>query len=315
MDLKLPTASQIKGKRVIIRLDLNSQETDKIHYRLLSTQKTISFLLKNKAKTIVVLAHLGRPESDKHSFKINQFDLYNEKLSLKIFKGILSKLFKTKVFFFKYSIFSDKFDKYFNAKKLPRIILLENMRFYLGEDNNDINFAKRLSTIGDVFIDEAFSVCHRKVATNTAITKLLPSFFGFNYLLEVKNLDKVLEKSKNDLIVIVGGAKIKDKTEIIMKFINKSSYILIGGGIANSFIRAAGFEVGRSYFDEMPIPNFNKLDFNKIILPIDFKVLDSNGSTKYKMNSDISTTDRILDLGNLTIQQFINYVKKSKFIL
>jgi phosphoglycerate kinase len=315
MDLQLIKASKIKGKRVIVRVDLNSQETDKIHYRFLSTQKIISFLLKNKAKTIIVLAHLGRPESDKHSVKINQFDCYNEKLSLKIFKSILTKLYHSKVFFFKYSVFSERFEKYAKSKKLPRIILLENMRFYLGEDKNDIDLAKQIAMIGDIFIDEAFSVCHRKVATNNAITKLLPSFFGFNYLLEVKNLDKILQKSKRDLVVIVGGAKIKDKSEILIKFIEKSSYILIGGGVANSFIKAAGFEVGRSYFDEMAIPNFSKLDFNKIILPIDFKVLEISGSTKYKMNSEVGTTDRVLDLGNLTVQQYINYIKRAKFVL
>ncbi len=315
MELQLPKANKIKGKRVIVRLDLNSQETDKIHYRFLSTQKTITYLLKNKAKTIIILTHLGRPESDKHSVKINQFDCYNEKLSLKVFKSVLTKLYHSKVFFFKYSVWSDRFEKYFQSKKLPRIILLENMRFYLGEDKNDTNLAERIAMMGDVFIDEAFSVCHRKVATNTAITKLLPSFFGFNYWLEIKNLDKILQKSKKDLVVIIGGAKIKDKSEILIKFIKKSSYILIGGGIANSFIKAAGFEVGRSYFDEMAIPNFTKLDFNKIILPLDFKVLEATGSTKYKMNSEIGTMDKILDLGNLTVQQYINYIKQAKFVL
>jgi len=104
MELQLPKANKIKGKRVIVRLDLNSQETDKIHYRFLSTQKTITYLLKNKAKTIIILTHLGRPESDKHSVKINQFDCYNEKLSLKVFKSVLTKLYHSKVFFFKYSV-------------------------------------------------------------------------------------------------------------------------------------------------------------------------------------------------------------------
>jgi phosphoglycerate kinase len=315
MDLQLIKASKIKGKRVIVRVDLNSQETDKIHYRFLSTQKIISFLLKNKAKTIIVLAHLGRPESDKHSIKINNFDFYNEKMSLKVFKNVLNRLYRTKVFFLKYSIFSDKFDKYFKAKKLPRIILLENIRFYIGEDKNDIELAKKISQLGDIFIDEAFSVCHRKVMSNNSITKILPSFYGFNYILEVKNLDKILEKTKNELLVIIGGAKIKDKAELLLKFINNSKYILIGGGIANSFINNMGFEIGRSYYDEITITNFSKLDFNKIILPIDFKIIDINGGVKYKLNSEIATTDKILDLGSLTIQQFVEKMKLCKYVL
>jgi len=308
------TPKNIKNKRVIIRVDFNTKEVDKINYRLLSTKKTISYLLKNKAKTIIVLAHLGRPESDKHSMKINNFDFYNEKLSLKNFKTILSKLYKTKVFFLKHSIFNDKFIKYFNAKKLPKIILLENIRFYVGENNNDLELAKNFSKIGDIFIDEAFSVSHRRVMSNTAITKVLPRFFGFNYLLELKNLDKILKQSKNDLLVIIGGAKIQDKSELILKFVDRSKYILVGGGIANSLIHKMGFEIGKSYYDDINIPSFVKLDLNKIILPIDFKVLESSGNIKYKLNSEIGTNDKILDLGNLTIQQFIGKIKICKYV-
>lgn len=314
MNLQSLSPNKIKNKKIIIRLDLNTKDIDKMHYRFLSTKKTISYLLKNKAKTIIVLAHLGRPESDKHSIKINNFDFYNEKLSLKHFKTILSKLYKSKVFFLKHSIYSDKFIKYFSAKKLPKIILLENIRFYAGEDKNDIEMAKILSKISDVFVDEAFSVSHRKVMSNTAITKTLSSFYGFNYLLEIKNLDKILKQSKNDLLVIIGGAKIQDKSELILKFVDRSKYILIGGGIANSFIHRMGFEIGKSYFDEINIPNFSKLDFGKIILPIDFKVLESAGNIKYKLSSEIGVGDKILDLGNLTVQQFMNKIKLCKYV-
>ncbi len=314
MDFKVPSASSIKGKKVIVRLDLNSQETDKIHYRFLATQKTISYLIKNKAKTIIVLAHLGRPESDKHSVSINGFDCYNEKMSLKIFKNVLNKLYKTKVFFFKYSIFNEKFEKYFKAKKLPKIVLLENIRFYSGEDKNDLELAKILGNVGDIFIDEAFSVSHRKVMSNTAITKILPSFFGFNYISEIKNLDKIVEKSKKELVVIIGGAKIKDKAELLLKFIDHSKFVLVGGGIANSFIHNMGFEIGKSYYDDISISNFSKLNFNKLLLPIDFKILDNAGSVKFKMNSEIEATDKILDIGNFTIQQFVEKIRLAKYV-
>ena len=117
MKLSLPTKEQIKQKTVILRLDLNSPEIDIKHFRFLSTKKMISYLIKNKAKQIIILAHLGRPKKDKHSFNTNSFDHYNEKLSLKSFKKPLSLLYKTNVSFIKYSIFDEKFAKALKTSK------------------------------------------------------------------------------------------------------------------------------------------------------------------------------------------------------
>jgi len=314
MDFKLIDSKKIKDKKVIVRLDLNSPDADKMHYRFLATKETITFLMKNKAKTIIVLAHLGRPEDDKHSMKINNFDYYNEKLSLKIFKAILSKLYKSKVFFLKYSVFDERFLKYFKTKKLPKIILLENIRFYKGEDNNDLEFIKKIASVGDIFIDEGFSVSHRQVASNSSITKILPSYYGFNYINEIKNLDKIIEKSLGNLAVIIGGAKIKDKSELLFKFIKHSKCVLIGGGIANTFIKNMGFEIGKSYYDEGAMTNASKLIFDNIMLPMDFKVLDSKGNVKTRMSSDVEVGDKILDVGALTIQQFIEKIKDNKYV-
>ena len=314
MDFKLIDGKKIKDKKVIVRLDLNSPDADNMHYRFLATKETITFLMKNKAKTIIVLAHLGRPEGDKHSIKINNFDYYNEKLSLKIFKGILSKLYKTKIFFLKYSIFDERFLKYFKAKKFPKIILLENIRFYKGEDNNDLEFIKKIANVGDIFVDEGFSVCHRQVASNSAITKILPSYYGFNYMNEIKNLDKIIEKSLGNLAVIIGGAKIKDKSELLFKFIKHTKCVLIGGGIANTFIKNMGFEIGKSYYDEGVMTNAAKLNFANVILPMDFKVLENKGAVKNKLSSDIDVGDKILDIGNLTTRQFIDKIKLNKYV-
>jgi len=270
--------------------------------------------MKYKAKTIIVLAHLGRPEDDKHSIKINNFDFYNEKLSLKIFKGILSKLYKTKVFFLKYSVNDERFLKYFKAKKLPKIVLLENIRFYKGEDNNDLEFIKKITSVGDIFVDEGFSVSHRQVASNSAITKILPNYYGFNYINEIKNLDKIIEKSLGNLAVIIGGSKIKDKSDLLFKFIKHSKCVLIGGGIANTFIKNMGFEIGKSYYDEDVMTNVSKLNFDNVMLPMDFKVLDSKGLVRNRMSSDVEVGDKILDIGNLTIQQFIEKIKLNKYV-
>ena len=314
MDLKTPNANSIKGKNIIVRLDLNTQEVDTINYRFLSTKETISYLLKNKAKTIIVLAHLGRPEKDKHSLKINDFDYYNEKLSLKKLKVILSKIYKTKVFFFKHSVYSDKFEKYFSSKKLPRIILLENIRFYKGEGDNDKELAKIVGNVGELFVDDAFSVSHRKVMSNNAICKVLPSFYGFNYIKEIKNLNKVVSRSKNNLAVIIGGAKIQDKIDLVLKFAKNSKYVLIGGGVANSFLYSMGCEVGKSIYEDISNINFKKLDFSKVLLPVDVKVINQFGIVDSKMCADVDFKDMILDIGDLAIQEFISKIKECNYV-
>jgi phosphoglycerate kinase len=314
MDLKTPNASLVKDKNVIVRLDLNTQEVDTINYRFLATKETISYLLKSKAKTIIVLAHLGRPEKDKHSLKINDFDYYNEKLSLKKFKNSLTKIYKTKVFFFKHSVYSDKFEKYFSGKKLPKIILLENIRFYKGEVDNDKNLAKIIANIGDLFINDAFSVAHRKAMSNNVISKVLPSFYGFNYIKEIKNLNKVIDRSKNNLAVIIGGAKIKDKIDLVLKFAKNSKYVLIGGGIANSFLYSMGCEVGKSIYEDISNINFKKLDFSKVLLPVDVKIINQFGVVDSKMCADIDSKDMILDIGDLAIEEFVSKIKECNYV-
>lgn len=314
MTLKSIPKNQIKDKVIIIRVDLNSPEVNALHYRFLCTKETIQFLLQNKAKSIILITHLGRPETDKHSVKIHGFDYFSEKLSLKGLKKVLTTIYKKEVVFLKHSIFDPHFDKFFNDKKLPKIVLLENIRFYKGEGNNDISFAKKISAIGDVYIDEGFSVSHRKTATNTAIKKLLPSYYGFNYIKEVKELTAITTSNPKSLCVIIGGAKISDKSELLLKFIKKVNKVLVGGAIANTFFKNLGFNIGNSVYENIQIPNLNKMDFSKLILPTDFKVLVKKDKTQNKLLGDIETTDKILDIGNLTLTQFDTVVAQSHTI-
>jgi phosphoglycerate kinase len=276
MKFSIPTKEQIKNKIVILRLDLNSPEIDIKHFRFTSTKKMISYLLKNKAKQIIILAHLGRPKKDKHSVSVDGFDFYNEKLSLKSFKKPLSLLYKNDISFVKYSVFHEKFDKSLKAAKTSKIVLLENIRFYKGEEVNEIKLSKRLAALGDLYVNEAFSISHRDSSSNKAICQQMPSYFGINYLEEKQNLETIIEKSKKDLTVVIGGSKISDKLKLIFKFNKKSRFVLVGGAIANTLLHNMGFEIGQSLFEDIFIDNINKLDFNSVIMPLDVKILNKN---------------------------------------
>ncbi len=305
---------KIKDKTILIRLDLNSPKIDIKHHRFISTQKTIAYLLKNKVKQIIIVAHLGRPKKDKHSFNINNFDFYNEKLSLKLFKKPLSLLYKTKVSFIKHSLLDEKFAFSLKQNKKSKIILLENIRFYKGEEQNEVRLAKSLASLCDFFVDEAFSISHRESSSNKAIKKILPTYFGINYLAEKENLENIINKSKKDLTVIIGGSKINDKLAMIFKFNKKSRFILIGGAIANTLLCNMGFEIGQSLFEDIPIKNINKLDFNSVIMPLDVKVLNKNNWTKNTLASEVNFDEKILDIGEFTTNTFLAKIKESKYI-
>lgn len=314
MKLSLPTKEQIKHKTVILRLDLNSPEIDIKHFRFLSTKKMISYLIKNKAKQIIILAHLGRPKKDKHSINANNFDYYNEKLSLKSFKKPLSLLYKTNVSFIKYSVFDEKFAKALKASKSSKIVLLENIRFYKGEEVNEIKLSKKLASLGDIYIDEAFSISHRESSSNQAIRQHIPSFFGVNYIEERQNLENIIEKSKKDLTVIIGGSKISDKLQLIFKFNKKSRFVLVAGAVANTLLHNMGFEVGQSFFEDIFIQNIHKLDFDSVIMPLDVKILNKNNWTKNTLSSNVNPDEKILDIGEFTVKTFLEKISKSKYV-
>lgn len=306
--------ANIKNKTIILRLDYNSPEINIKHFRFLSTKRTIAFLLKNKAKQIIILAHLGRPKKDKHSININNFDFFNEKLSLKSFKTPLSKLYKTKVAFIKQSIFSEDFEKCFKVHKKNKIILLENIRFYKGEELNELKLSKKIISFGDIYIDEAFSISHRECSSNNAIKKFILSYYGLNYIDEFKNLENLILKSKNNLTVIIGGSKISDKLDLIFKLNKKSRYILVGGAIANSLLYNMGFEIGQSYFEDVVIEKIKKINFEKVIMPLDVKILNKNNWTQNSLSSEINSDENILDIGDFTINNFLEKISNSKYI-
>lgn len=291
----------LQNKICLLRVDLNITDAElreleqKIHPRISKILPTINFLLKNNAK-VVILSHRGRPNK-----KCQMSEVRCQKLSLKPFTKILSFLLKKPVHFI-------DFKKEFNVSEIKTVInstagdifLLENLRFIPEEMEDDKKFAKRLASLGNFYVDDAFSDSHRNNASITAITKFLPSYAGFSFKNEIDNLNNAIKNFKRPLVIILGGAKISDKIGLIKNFLSRADYFLIGGGMANTFVAAQGLPVGDSLYEEKMIFLARQLlKSKKIILPID--------KTVYKR--------QILDIGSQTIEQYSKIIKNAKTII
>ena len=291
----------LAGKICLLRIDFNIEKAElagaKNHPRLALVLPTIKFLIKNGAK-VIILSHRGRPlekSKIKNQKSKLQFKIQKE-LSLRPFVKILSSLLKKPVHFI-------DFKNGFNALEISKIIarnsifLLENLRYFEGEEKNDKNFAKRLASLGDFFVNDAFSVSHRANASVAAITEFLPSYAGFQLEKEIKNLSIAIKKP---LVVILGGAKISDKIGLLKNFMAEADYFLIGGGMAHNFLLAQGLPIGNSIFEEKTIGFAKKMLKNrKVILPADYVIKDR----------------KILDIGPKTLEKYSEIIKNVKTII
>lgn len=280
--------NKIKDKRVIVRVDYNLDEQNKNVYRIERSLKTINFLKENNAKQIILVTHLGRPKNKEKKFSTQKL--------IPIIKKFLKEI---NYFYWK------------PGELLPnkRMIILENIRFFKEEENNNEKFAYYLSRLGEVFVNEAFSVSHRKHSSIHKITKFLPTFYGFNFEKEIKTLNKVI-KIKKGLGIIIGGIKIETKLDLIKKFIKKADLIILVGGIANTYLKAKNFEVGKSIIDKNEINKVKKIKSNKILLPFDFQT-----NIEHKYLGEINKNEIIYDIGQESIKVFIDSLKKCKIII
>ena len=194
------------------------------------------------------------------------------------------------------------------------ITLLDNIRKFSGEVKNDLNFAKKLAKLGDIYVNDAFSVSHRSHASVVSLPKLLPSYTGFQFEEEIKNLSKVFKKPKHPFLCIVGGAKFSTKLPLIQKYLKLADYVFVGGALANDFLKAKEYEIGKSLVDNTNY-NFKEILKNrKLILPEDV-VVKSGDKLINKKIDEIKKNEIILDIGNETTRNLAQLVKKSKFIL
>lgn len=299
----------LKNKKVLLRVDFNVPMADgrvKEDYRIKAALSTIDYLVSKGAK-VIIMAHLGDPGG-----KIVP------ELSLRPVARRLSQIIKKPVIFVPETI-GYKADKEVEKMVAGEIVFLENLRFNEGEAKNDMRFAKHLAGLADLYVNEAFSVCHRAQASVSAIRKCLPSYFGLQLVTEIKNLDKIL-KPTHPLVVVMGGAKISTKLPLIEKMAVLADHILLGGGLANNFLKYQKLEVGKSLVDsgsDIFVKKFfkGKKLAAKIILPVDVIVCDRLKNAKLKNAEELAKTDAIMDIGPETIALYSSYIKSAVTII
>ena len=302
----------LNNKKILLRLDLNvpldkGKITDTT--RIDKILPTLNFLIKEKAK-IIILSHVGRPKGK--IVKELSLEPIREELQKKLNKNV--KLLTENIKEIKNKNFFDKYNE--------EILILENIRFYSEEENNDTNFAKHLSYLGDIYVNDAFSCSHRAHASIHQIPKFLPSFSGLQLDLEVDALTKITSKIIRPITCIIGGSKISTKINVFKNLITKFDNIIVVGGMANNFIEFFGNNVGKSIKEKdcnlilEEIISLAKKKECKIIFPEDVIVSNNlNGSPQKKDLNEISTDEMILDIGPKTIEKIINIIDKSKTIL
>ena len=302
----------IEGKRVLLRVDFNvpiNNGTITEDSRIEKILPTIKFLINKKAK-IIIIAHLGRPKG-----KIVP------ELTLKPIAKKLSNYLNQNVVFLNESIGSLAIQ---NSKKIPNgeILLLENLRFNKEEELNSVSFAKELSKIGDIYINEAFPCSHRAHASVCEITKHINSFAGKQLLEEVNVIKMLTNNAKKPITCIIGGSKISTKSGVLINLIKKMQNIVIVGAMANTFIKHKGYNIGQSIFEknkenliENIIQESKKNDCN-FILPEDV-ITSKNYNSKGDLKSldQINDDDLILDIGEKTIQNIFKIIDESKTVL
>ncbi len=304
----------VKGKSVLLRADFNipmfgGEITDTSRIKRLIP--TIEFL-KNSGAKVIICSHLGRPDGE-----------FNEAYSLKPLLNKLSKALNIEVKFVESCIGSFAI-KAKESLKPGEILLLENVRFHKGETKNDIKFAEELSKKCDMFVNDAFSCSHRAHSSLHAITKFLPSYSGILLNEEVTALESVLNSPSKPIAALVGGAKISTKINIIEYLITKMDYIIIGGGMANTFLVANGFSVGKSLYEKDSVTLAKSIlekskKYNcEIILPIDLVVankFEANTDTQIVPFEMIPSDMMALDVGPKSINKMNDILTNVKTLL
>ncbi|MFH0712480.1 MAG: phosphoglycerate kinase [Candidatus Jorgensenbacteria bacterium] len=274
-----PILKKFWGKTCLLRIDLNAKPgREKKFLRVEAVMPTIKTLLKNRNK-VVILSHRGRPTTKTDS-----------KSSLRPFVPILSRRLGKRVAFV-----SD-----FRLPDAGEVFLLENLRFWKEEEKNDAKFAKKLASLGDFYVNDAFAVSHRKDASVSAITRHLPSYGGLLLKKEIENLDLAAKKARKPFVVVIGGAKVGDKLGIMSYLWKKADCFLLGSGPAATFFAAKGYPIGDSLVDRRSIPKIRKfIGSKKVILPLDVEMKDK----------------RILDIGPGTQRHYSEMIRKARTII
>jgi phosphoglycerate kinase len=326
MSIKYLSKSSIKNKTVLLRVDVNVPiEHGKVAdaFRIRQIIPTVKHLLAGNNK-LIFCGHLGRPEGKQKSLSLKPAaELLANMLELKFVESD----YKVPDYHIPHLIFyTGDFAEQRHQEQIKNvpakdIVFLENLRFYEGEEDNDAVFAKKLASLADVYINDAFGVDHRAAASVSAVTKYITSYGGLLLEKEIKGLDQVLHKSKSPFVLMMGGIKISDKVETINNLGKKADRILLGGGIANLFFLAKGYEIGKSRVEAEAAAKARQLERNfkaKIILPSDVVVANEKmekNSIRVCAPYEVGKKEIILDAGPKTILAFAKELKVAKTIV
>jgi phosphoglycerate kinase len=307
----LSSNEDIKGKIIFLRVDFNIPIKDgKVidDTKIVKMKDIINKLLSKKAK-IILCSHLGRPQKNG-----------KEGLSLDQVKNKLENIFKKDIVFLNNYLNNETKNSIRQSDK--ELFLLENIRFHKEEEQNDLEFSQQLANLADIYINEAFSCSHRAHASVTGITKFIKSYAGETIFNELNSLEKIFNKFNKPITCIIGGSKISTKIDLISNLIKKVDFMIIGGAMANNFIKYNNFQIGKSLFEPNKEETIKKIisiakEYNcKLIIPKDVVVSTSeNTSGKNKNLSEIEANDIIFDIGINTIKNIREIINLSKTLL
>lgn len=303
----------VKGQRVLMRVDLNVPYENGVVSDATRIERTAPSIteLADKGAKVILLSHFGRPKGP------------NAKDSLKPVAAEVAHTIKRPIAFVTDCI-GDVAEKAVAAMKSGDIICLENTRFHAGEEKNDPEFIKALAKLGDLYVNDAFSVSHRAHASTEGLSHLLPAFAGRTLQAELEAFEKVLDKPTRPVAAIVGGAKISTKLDLLSNLLEKVDVLIIGGAMANTFVMAQGKRVGRSLVERdlmdtaQKIMDKAKAAKREIVLPVDAVVaekFEAHAPSRVVDIDNVGDADMILDIGPKSVEQAISVLARAKTLV
>jgi phosphoglycerate kinase len=328
MAIQYLKSAELKNKTVLLRPDVNGRLDEQGNladdFRVRSVLPTVEFLRQQNCK-IIICGHFRRPKGEwKMEFSLGPVARkFAELLKLDFAeaKDGATDFPDNHVVFVPGDIRKEHVRKQIGAIPASNIVVLENLRFYPGEDANDPFFAQQLASLAEIYVDDAFGNAHRNAASMVAVTKYLPSYGGLLMEKEIKDLESVMHRPKKPFVLLMGGIKISDKAETLQTLGQKADFILVGGGIANILLKARGYEIGKSKIEDEAMAMAAQIDRNfkpQLVLPVDVVVANEQLDKSSIRAADAYTIKKdevIYDLGPKTILAYAKILNDAKTIV